>query len=215
MFLSVPRERPAAPASRGLLADAGEVLRFAADPRLRGLMALAFVSFGATLGVRGLWGGPWLMEVKGLGRIEAGHLLLGCTVALVAGPVVAGAAASRFGEVKRLLVAGHAAAALLVVALVAGGPLGFAPFLDGLVLVGFGLAIAYQVLCFALLRSLVRPEEAGRALSAMNVFFFGGAAILQWLRGAAAAAGGVAAALLCFAAALLGGCVLFARGQRD
>ena len=213
--LTVPRERPAAPASRGLLADAGEVLRFAAEPRLRGLMALAAVSFGAVLGVRGLWGGPWLMEVKALPRIEAGHLLLGCTLALVAGPALAGWVVSRFGRVKRLLLLGHGAAALLIVALVAGGTLGFAPWLDALILAGFGLAIAYQVLCFALLRSLVRPEEAGRALSAMNIFFFGGAAVLQWLSGAAAAWGGVAAALLTFAAALLLGCVLFARWQRD
>jgi hypothetical protein len=116
--------------------------------------------------------------------------------------------------VKRLLVLGHGAAALCVVALVAGGPLGFAPWWDALILAGFGLAIAYQVLCFALLRSLVRPEEAGRALSAMNIFFFGGAAVLQGLSGVAAAWGGIAAALLTFAAALLLGCALFARWQR-
>jgi MFS family permease len=214
VLLTVKAERPAQAASRGILGDAREVLRLAASPRLRGLMILASVSFGAVLGVRGLWGGPWLMEAKGLGRIEAGHLLLGCTIALVAGPALSGWVVSRFGRVKRLLVLGHGLAALLVLALVAGGPLDFPPWLDGVLLAGFGVAIAYQVLCFALLRSLVRPEEAGRALSAMNMFFFGGAAVLQWLSGGAAALGGVAAALLTFALALLLGCLGFLRWQR-
>ena len=68
---------------------------------LLGLMALAFVSFGAVLGVRELW----------------------------------------------------------------VGPLGFPPWADGLLLVLLGASITFQILCFALLRSLVRPEE-GSALGA-------------------------------------------------
>ncbi len=32
---------------------------------------LAFGSFAVIMALRGLWGGPWLMEVKGLSRIEA------------------------------------------------------------------------------------------------------------------------------------------------
>ncbi|MCW8085889.1 MFS transporter [Sabulicella glaciei] len=207
---TVPSWTPAA-ATRSVLGDAREVLRIAASPRLRGLMAMAFVSFGAVLGVRGLWGGPWLMEVRGLPRIEAGHLLLGCTLALVAGPAIAGWVVSRFGQVKRLIVLGHAVAALLVLGLFLRGPV----WLDAALLVGFGLAISFQVLCFSLLRGLVRQEEAGRALSAMNMFFFGGAAVLQWLSGAAAWMGGAGAALLTFVAALLLGCLLFVRWQQD
>ena len=159
VFLTVPHERPAAPAEprgpltaklRGLLADAGEVLRFAADPRLRGLMALAFVSFGATLGVRGLWGGPWLMEVKGLPRIEAGHLLLGCTLALVAGPALAGWVVSRLGRVNRLLVIGHGVAAILVVALVAG-------YISGML----GCSCARGMCCSTATRTVVPAGCAG------------------------------------------------------
>lgn len=207
--LLVPRDRPA-PSGRSMLGDAKEVLRIMGDRRLRGLFALAFVSFGAVLGVRGLWGGPWLMEARGLDRILAGHLLLGCTVALVVGPALAGWAVARTGAVRGLIVAGHLAAALLVCALFLRGP----AWLDALILAAFGLAISFQVLCFALLRGLVRPEEAGRALSAQNMFFFGGAAVLQWLSGLAAWWGGPGAALATFAAALVAGCALFARWQR-
>jgi predicted MFS family arabinose efflux permease len=214
VFLTVRHERPEAAARVSIWQNALEVMNFATSPRLRGLMALAFVSFGAVLGVRGLWGGPWLMDIKGMGRIEAGHVLLACTVTLVAGPAVAGWLVSRFGHLRRLLVGGHLAAAGFILLLVLGGPFGFPPWLDGLLLVLFGASITFQILCFALLRSLVRPEEAGRALSAQNIFFFGGAAVLQGLSGAAAAVGGVAAALLTFALALVIGCALFLRWQR-
>lgn len=212
--LTVKGERPPPRQGRSAWADAKEVMALAVTPRLRGLMALAFCSFGAVLGVRGLWGGPWLMEVKGMGRVPAGNLLLGVTFALVVGPAFAGWVVSRVGHLRWLLVGGHLLAAGLIVALVAGGPLGFPAWADGLILTGFGLAIAFQILCFALLRSLVRPEEAGRALSAQNIFFFGGAAVLQGVSGISASFGGVAAALLTFAVALVLCCGLFLRWQK-
>lgn len=208
---AVPNDPPAPGPPRRLADDAREVLRILARPELRGIMALAFVSFGAVLGVRGLWGGPWLMDEKGLPRVLAGHVLLGCTLALVAGPALAGWTVSRLGKPRLLAAAGHLAAAVAIALLVAGGPLGFPVWLDALLFALFGLVISYQVLCFALLRAAVRPEEAGRALSAMNIPFFGGAAVLQWLSGGASALGGSGAALLTFALALVLGTLLFLR----
>ncbi|MBS7810211.1 MFS transporter [Roseococcus pinisoli] len=212
--LTVRHDRPVPVPGRSAWGDAKDVMRVAVSPRLRGLMAVAFVSFGAVLGVRGLWGGPWLMEAKGMGRVAAGNLLLGVTFALVVGPAFAGWVVGRVGHLRLLLVGGHLLAAALIVALVIGGPLAFPAWVDGLILTGFGLAIAFQILCFTLLRSLVRPEEAGRALSAQNIFFFGGAAVLQGISGIAAGFGGVAAALLTFAAALVIASLLFLRWQR-
>jgi len=214
IVLTVPRDPPGSGQRSSIWQNAREVMGFATSPRLRGLMALAFVSFAAVLGVRGLWGGPWLMDVKEMARIPAGHVLLGCTFALVAGPALAGWVVSRFGHLRELLIGGHLAAAALILVFVMGGPLAFPPWADALILTLFGLAISFQILCFALLRSLVRPEEAGRALSAQNIFFFGGAAVLQGLSGLAALAGGVAAALLTFAGALVVGVALFLRWQR-
>ncbi|WP_424810581.1 MFS transporter [Roseococcus sp. YIM B11640] len=212
--LTVRKDRQQAGPARSIWQDAKEVMAIALSPRLRGLMALAFCSFGAVLGVRGLWGGPWLMEVKGMGRVAAGNLLLGVTFALVIGPAFAGWVVSRVGHLRLLLVGGHLVAAGLIVAFVAGGPLGFPAWLDGVILTAFGLSIAFQILCFALLRNLVKPEEAGRALSAQNIFFFGGAAVLQGVSGISATLGGVAAALLTFAAALVIASALFLRWQR-
>ncbi len=186
-----------------MLEDARDVIALGLSRDIRGPVVIAFASFAAVLGVRGLWGGPWLMEVKGLARVPAGHVLLACTMALIIGPAVAGMLERRFQRHRRaLLVAGHLGAAAAIVLLVAGGALGWGVAADALLLFAFGLLVSTQVICFALVRAAVPPERVGRALSAMNVSFFGGAAVLQAASGVAAASGGLAAALLVFAVAL-------------
>jgi MFS family permease len=197
------REAPPAGARRqSLLADVREVLALAVSPAMRPLMAIAFASFGAVLGVRGLWGGPWLMEVKGLSRVEAGNVLLACTLALTVGPALAGLVVRRFGRASLLLAGSHLAAAALVLGLVAGGAAAPVAW-DTALLVLFGVIISFQVLTFPLVRAVVAPEQTGRALSAQNMSFFGGAAVLQLLSGVAAGVGGVGAALATFAVALV------------
>ena len=190
-------------ARRSVAEDARDVIRLGLSRDIRGPVVIAFASFAAVLGVRGLWGGPWLMEVKGLARVPAGNILLMCTFALIAGPAIAGILERRFQAHRRaLLVGGHLGAALMVALMVAGGSFGWPVMADAVLLVAFGLMISLQVICFALVRAAVPPERVGRALSAMNVSFFGGAAVLQAASGAAAAWGGIGAALLVFAAAL-------------
>jgi len=211
--LLVPGDRPVARPSRGLVADSAEVVRMASLPAVRGVVVFAFASFAALLGVRGLWGGPWLMEVKDLSRIEAGNILLAATVAMTIGPAVAGMALRRFGRAPLLLACSHLAAAALILLVTAGGPdgavsraLGFGAMpaaWDLALLVTFGLVISFQVIVFPLVRAAVPPDQAGRALSAANLSFFLGAAVLQGLSGLMAGWGGAAAALATFAAGLV------------
>lgn len=209
----VPGERPAVRPSRGLLLDSRDVAAMAWQPQLRAVVVLIFASFAAVLGLRGLWGGPWLMEAKGLPRVEAGNILLAATIALTLGPVLAGALLRRFGQAPALLAGSHLLAAALILLLVAGGAGGPASAAFGVaampsawdlgLLIAFGLIISFQVLAFSLVRAAVPPEQAGRALSAANLSFFLGAAVLQILSGLMAGWGGIAAALLTFAAALM------------
>lgn len=210
----VPEPPPRRGPRRTVWQDAREVLSLARSPALRPLMVFAFASFAAVLGVRGLWGGPWLMEAKGLGRVEASDLLLLCTAALTLGPALAGVVDRLVGRRAALMAGSHAFVALVVLLMAAGGPggplaslLGVAalpPAFDAALLALFGLAISFQVLIFPAARALVPAEQTGRALSAINTSFFGGAAVMQAVSGfAAATGGGIAAALCTFAAALL------------
>lgn len=210
---TVRQPPPPRTAPRSLWHDAREVVAIAVSPSMRALMVFVFASFAVVLGVRGLWGGPWLMEVKGLTRVEAGNVLLLCTVALTLGPALAGIVDRAVGHRIALLVGSHVAVAGLIFLLLAGGPGGalsallglpmLPPTFDMALLFIFGLVISFQVLTFSLARAAVPPEQTGRALSAQNMSFFGGAAVLQGISGAAAAWGGVAAALGSFAVALL------------
>ncbi|MCB4821408.1 MFS transporter [Roseicella aerolata] len=210
---TVRQPPPARQGHRSLWQDTREILAIAASPRLRALMVFAFASFGVVLGVRGLWGGPWLMEVKGLTRVEAGHVMLLVAMALVAGPAIAGIVQRWVGRPILLMAGSHLAVAGLVLLLVAGGPGGWLSALigvpalpawfDAALMVAFGLVISFQILVFAQVRAAVPPEQTGRALSANNIAFFGGAAVLQALSGLAAGWGGLGAALATFAVALV------------
>lgn len=203
VVIVVREVRTALQARRSMLEDARDVITLGLSRSIRGPVVIAFASFAAVLGVRGLWGGPWLMDIKGLARVPAGNVLLACTIALIIGPVVAGMLERRFQRHRRgLLAAGHLGAAGMIVLIVAGGAFGWSVAMDAVLLFAFGLLVSAQVICFALVRAAVPPDRVGRALSAMNVSFFGGAAVLQAVSGIAAASGGLAAALLVFAAAL-------------
>ena len=225
----VPRPGPRAPGPHPpLLAEAREVLRLGLSRPLRGMVVLAFSSFAAMIGLRGLWGGPWLMDGKGLARIEAGNVLLVFTLALIAGPLLSGVLDRATGRRRLLLATGHALAALFLLLTVAGGPggalsraVGFAALpagFDAATFFLFGLSIGMQPLLFAMTRAAVPAEQAGKALSAVNLSFFAGAAVLQAATGPVAAGLGLDAALAFLAAALLLSTALFLRNtapERD
>jgi len=211
--LLVASDRPKPQAPRSPMEDLRDVLRLSMAPGMRGVLVFVFCSFAAVLGVRGLWGGPWLMDGKGLDRIAAGNVLLACTVALTIGPALAGVVLRRIGNAPALMVGSHLVCAGLVLLLVAGGPGGWLATVAGLpmlpvawdilLLAAFGVIISFQVLAFSMVRSAVPPDQTGRALSAANLSFFLGAAVLQALSGAVAGWGGIGAALLTFAVALV------------
>jgi hypothetical protein len=117
------------------------------------------------------------------------------------------------GHRRLLLALGHVAASACMLLVVAGGPGGWVSGLAGVPMLpagydlalffAFGLAIAVQPLVFAMTRAAVAPEQAGKALSGVNLSFFLGTAVLQAASGPVAAAGGTGAALVFLALANL------------
>ena len=207
-------DQPSPDRSRSLATEAREVLRLMATRSIRGAAILAFASFAAVIGIRGLWGGPWLMEAKGLTRIEAGNVLLLATSALVIGPALWGIADRRIGHRRALLITGHLAAAACLALVALGGPAGPLGTLpsgwDAAMLLAFGLSISVQPLVFAMARSAVPANQTGKAMSAVNLAFFSGAALLQAASGPVVAGGGIGAGLVFFALAVAVSTSLFA-----
>ena len=219
VFLLVPKQPAEHADPSSPLSQMAEVLRIGLSRPLRGLVALALVSLAATLVLRGLWGGPWLMEVKALGRVEAGNVLGLFTLALIMGPVLMGMLDRAFGHRREVLAATHALAALLLALTAAGAPnyplsnlLGVSAVparIDGALFVLMGIAISTQPLLFGMTRQMAGAQNAGKALSAINLAFFLGTALMQSATGVVATIFGLPAVLLFMAAALIIGVIVF------
>jgi MFS family permease len=219
VFVLVPRQ-PAEQVDRASpLSQMGAVVRIGLSRPLRGLIALALVSLAASLVLRGLWGGPWLMEIKGLNRIEAGNVLGLFTLALIAGPALMGVFDRRFGHRREVLAATHGFAAVMLAVMAAGAPhyplsnlLGLAVVpsqIDAALFVLAGIAVSTQPLLYGMTRQLVDAQNAGKALSAVNLAFFLGTALMQSATGVVATLFGLPAVLLFVAASLILGAIVF------
>jgi len=219
VYALVPNQ-PAEHADRSLpLSQMASVLRIGLSRRLRGLIAIALVSLSAVLVLRGLWAGPWLMEVKGLSRIEAGNALGLFTIAMIAGPALIGIFDRRFGHRREVVAALHCLPALLLALMAAGvshapvsnwfGAAAMPAQYDTVLLVLIGLSLSAQPLIYGMTRQLVDAQNAGKALSAVNLAFFLGAALVQSATGVVATFLGLPAVLLFIAAALIIGTTVF------
>jgi predicted MFS family arabinose efflux permease len=219
VFALVPKQPAEHKDESSPLSQMAEVLRLGLSRLLRGLIALSLVSLAASLVLRGLWGGPWLMDVKGLTRIEAGNQLGLFTLALIVGPVCIGIVDRRFGHRRAILAATHLLSALCLALMALGAPhylvaelFGVAvmpPQFDLVLFVIMGFAISAQPLLYGMTRQLVDAQTAGKALSAINLAFFLGAALMQSATGAVAALYGLPAVLLFMAGCLLAGTLVF------
>jgi MFS family permease len=219
VFALVPKQAAAHADQSSPLSQMAEVLRIGLSRPLRGLIALSLVSLAASLVLRGLWGGPWLMQVKGLSRIAAGNELGLFTLALIIGPACVGIFDRSVGHRREVLAATHSLAALLLALMAAGAPhfplsdlFGVAmmpSWYDGVLFVLIGFAVSAQPLVYGMTRQLVDAQNTGKALSAVNLAFFLGAALMQSATGGVAAVFGLPAVLLFMAAVLIVGTSVF------
>jgi MFS family permease len=219
VFALVPKQPAAHADDSSPLSQMGQVIRLGLSRQLRGMIALSLVSLAASLVLRGLWAGPWLMEVKGLSRIEAGNELGLFTLALIVGPLCIGIVDRKFGHRRAIVAAAHFVSAVLLALMAAGAPhfpvsdlFGVAvmsPQYDLALFVLIGLAVSAQPLLYGMTRQLVDAQNTGKALSAINLAFFLGAALMQSATGVVASLYGLPAVLLFMAAALMVGTSLF------
>lgn len=154
------------------------ILTMLRDRDLRGtlIMASCFAAPFATIG--GLWAGPYLREVHGLGQTEAGYALLVMVLAQNAGTL-------GFGPLDRLLnsrkrvVLGSCILMVLLLGIMALIPQP-ALWLALLLLVAFGFVSPFFVVLAAHCRGFVPDHLAGRAITAMSLVGVGTIFLAQW-----------------------------------
>jgi predicted MFS family arabinose efflux permease len=219
VFALVPHQPAEHKDSSSPWSQMAEVFRLGLSRPMRGVIALALVSLASLLVIRGVWGGPWLMDVKGLSRIQAGNQLGLFTLTMIVAPVCAGILDRRLGHRRLILTYAHLLGALCVALMALGGPgwlLSRAfhvdvmpPEFDSVLLVVMGFAVSTQSLLFGMTTQLMGPEMAGRALAATNLAFFLGTALLQSATGAVAAIYGLPSVMMFVAVALATGTLIF------
>jgi MFS family permease len=219
VYTLVPRDKASTAAPRSPITEMASVVRIGMSRPLRGIIAMSLVSLASSLVLRGLWGGPWLMEIKGLSRIAAGQELGLFTLTLIAGPALIGLLDRRIGYRRELIATSQIIAAILLALMAAGAP-GFPvsqlfdvavmPALyDRTLLVMIGIFVSVQPLIYGMTRQMADVANAGKALSAINLAFFLGTALMQTSTGLIAAAWGLPAVLVFMAAALIVGTLVF------
>lgn len=219
VMVIVPCERPPQAKRRPLLAEMTTVLRLGGSRMLRGIIVLAFLSLAVQIVLRGLWAGPWLMNIKGLSRQEAGNMLTAFTAALVVAPALMGVLDRKLRQRRLLLITTQLLAAGLFMVMALGAPgfplanafgVTFIPAsFDAGVLISIGLLVCVQPLIYAMAQQAVTVESTGKALSAVNLSFFLGTAVLQSVTSPIAAAWGLPAALIAMAIFLTTATVAF------
>lgn len=137
-----------------------------------------FFSFG------GLWGGPYLIQVYGLSKAQAGQILAMLAIGLIIGGPLLSLLSNKVFQARKPVLILSSITLLFLTA-----PLAFytnrIPLL-GLYLVCLGLGIfssAIVVIAFTATKELFPVEIAGTAIGLVNIFPFAGGAVFQPLLG--------------------------------
>jgi len=176
-------EHPEPPLHVGLRSQLRGLRSIFRDPFFWRVTPLSMLSQAAFLAVQGLWAGPWLRDVAGLGRMAVANQLLAMSAAIVAGFMGWGLLADRLSRrgVRPLTLAGAGMSGFLVVQwLLVWGPSGWALPLW----VGFGLLGTSGTLPYAVLSQAFHGQLAGRVNTALNLMVFIAAFATQWGMGA-------------------------------
>ncbi len=140
----------------------------------------AFIGFTLTapmLAFNGLWAVPWLVQTRGFETTEAGFLASIVFFGWMVGSPLYGWVSEGVGRRKPFFLAGLSVAALTLAALI------YLPiqnaYVIGLLMFINGMSGCSLVLCFANVREVNRPANAGAAMGLVNMMVVGSGAVFQ------------------------------------
>jgi MFS family permease len=150
-------------------------------PSFLPLFAMHTLCYSSYVLIVGLWGGPYLAHVYGMGLTARGDVLLIPAVTQMIGVVLWGYAERLFGAYKPLVLAGAIGTAACLGVLAWFGRL--EPVALAVLLGVFGFTAAYIPVLIAHGRSLLPAELVGRGISLFNVGTIGGVFVSQFVTG--------------------------------
>lgn len=176
-LLGLVRDPPAAPAPAPGAIQPGGLGALLRTPALWVMAPLVLVNYAPSGGVRGLWAGPYLRDVFGLGPDGIGAVTFAMAAAMILGNFAYGPADRLLGTRKWTLVGGNlaAGAALVTLGLFPGAGLAWAAAL----LATLGFFGASFPLVMAHVRAYCPPHLVGRGVSFANMLSIGFTGALQ------------------------------------
>lgn len=143
-----------------------------------------FFSYGSVMGFGGLWGGPYLMEIHGLSKAEAGNVLMMIAIGTIVGSPFLGWLSDKvLGARKPVMVGGtaiHLMAWLALVLWTGSLPIPFL-YVVSLLIGVFGSALV--IIAFTANKELFPKEIAGTSTGLVNIFPFAGGAVFPPVMG--------------------------------
>lgn len=200
----------------------GSLLDLLREPALWTIMPLMLVAYAPSGALRGLWAGPYLLDVFGLSSTQIGQATLIMGAAMIAGTFAYGPMDRFLGTRKWVVLGGNT---LAVVALILLGLwINHAVWLSVVLMAVIGFLGAAFPVIMAHGRAFIPAHLTGRGVTLLNLFGVGGVGLAQFATGRIHAAtvdmGPTApytAIFAFFAVTLAIGCViyLFSRDSMD
>jgi sugar phosphate permease len=170
-----------APSPIGLVDGMKKVLTY---PRFWPLAIWFFFDCAVFFSFGGLWGGPYLMQVYGLSKAEAGQILSMIAIGMIVGSPLLSFLSDRIFQGRKSVLVLSSSVVLCLTALLAFYTDGLP--LAGLYLISLGLGIfssAVVVIGFTTTKELFPVQMAGTSTGLVNLFPFAGGAVFQPLLG--------------------------------
>lgn len=143
-----------------------------------------FCKYGIFIAFAGLWGGPYLMNVYGATKNQAGGILSMVAVGMIIGSLVIGYLSDRIIKGRKPTLILASCIIVCITALLAFFTADLSLPLIGVLCVGLGMfASSTAVIGFTSARGLFPGSIAGTCFGLLNLFPFAGGALLQPLLG--------------------------------
>jgi MFS family permease len=139
--------------------------------------AVAFFRFGVSMGLQGLWLGPYLMDIKGYSPVQTGNLLILLAIGTIVGGPISGQFSDRiFRNNKGVALWGLSLYTLSLLPLLGifkiQNPIGY-----GLIFFFMGFFNAFGMVIYSHAKDLFPITISGTVMTGVNFFTMAGAAI--------------------------------------
>ncbi len=183
VFFIVPT-RPLEPPGGGLAQQLGDLAYVYRDRLFWRVAPVCVVMPATTMAIQGLWAGPWLRDVAGLGPAAVANHLFIMALAMTAGFAFTAFLTDflyRRFAIRPIAVLASGLGALLLVQV---GVVAELTSIALLLWIGIGALSSFISLSFAILSQHFPAEYSGRANTGLNVMVFSGSFAAQYAIGA-------------------------------